>query len=189
MNGARRHRGRKPDQGERAAPAYEGKSARRRRPMHKSRPIGVPALLLPREHRRRDCRGLPVHVGWSAERRQPGAAADEFLRERDIGEVAGDSDGAGRLRVQVGDDLGQHGRIVDEAAPPLPVDVAGHPLADEFAPARRRQRRQMRAERWARVNIASGSSPLRTSDQYPATNTSTPPTTTWKEACRNGVSM
>ena len=138
----RRHRGRKPDQHERAAPANEGISAGAVVAMHEVAPLAF-RLCCCRAHIGVVIAGDHRHVGWRAERRQPGAA-DEFLRERDIGEVAGDSDGAGRLRFQVGDDLGQHGRIVDEAPPPLPVDVAGQPLADEFAPARRRQRRQMR---------------------------------------------
>ena len=75
---------------------------------------------------------------------QPVAAARKFGRQRDIGNIAGDRDVVGCLRLDVGDDRRERRRIVNEAALALPVDVAGHALADQLAPARRRQRREMR---------------------------------------------
>src|SRR5262245_49057972 len=48
------------------------------------------------------------------------------------------------LCLGIGDDRGKRGRIVDESPFFLPVDVAGDTLADQFGPARRRQRREVR---------------------------------------------
>ena len=123
------------------------------------------------------------HLGGRAQRFQQGAAVHEFLRQRDIGEVAGDRDVVGLLRLQVGDDLAQHLGVVDEAAIALPVDIAGDPLADQLGDARRRQRRQMR------VGEMGEGERHELPIKIPAMNTSTPPTTTWNAACRNGVSM
>src|SRR5262249_20244883 len=133
---------------------------------------------------------------------------------------------------------------MDRVALAPPVHVAGRALAQELAPARRRQRaemrvRQMREEEHAilvsrasaarpgtqgqesrsaaiyfiriplrtlgpgsrsperhRTRTQRGASSAGTRERghelpinIPATNTSTPPTTTWKVAARNGVSM
>ena len=168
--------------------------------------------------------GNERHVLGGAEAVEPMAPARELLGQRDIGEIAGDRDVVRRLLLQIGDDLVQHGAIMDEAPPAPPIDVAGGPLADKLAPARLRQRRQMRVgemgegerhmQRKAcharlvpaislgrvqsqpkRGHTESRASPVTTQMRYelpiniPARNTSTPPTTTWNAACRNGVSM
>ena len=120
---------------------------------------------------------------------------------------------AGRIRFE-------DTAVVDGAPPQLPIEIAGDALADQFAKARPRQRRQMRVGQMSEHEghrqckachrracpgalAYKGKLPERghrdgpvTSDiryelpiNIPAMNTSTPPTTTWNAACKNGVSM
>ena len=61
---------------------------------------------------------------------------------------------------------GQRSGIVDETPLLLPVDVSSHAFSDEIAPTRRGQWREMRIGKMGEREHQSGSSPLRTADQY-----------------------
>src|SRR5207244_1969858 len=89
------------------------------------------------------------------------------------------------------DNAREHVAAMDEMAVAPPVEKAGGALAGELRPARARQRRQMRVgemrqhEHAAILAQARYELPI----TIPAMNTSTPPTTTWNAAAKNGVSM
>src|SRR5262245_5393141 len=74
---------------------------------------------------------------------KPVAPLREFRCKTDIGDIAGDRDVVGCLRLQVGDDCGKGRRIMDEAPLLLPINVAGDAHADQLAPARRRKGGEM----------------------------------------------
>jgi len=76
----------------------------------------------------------------AAEGRQPVGGALELDRQGDVHQVAGDGDMVGPGGLEVGDDAGQRlGPVQAHAAAP-PVEVAGQPLAQKLAGARRRHR-------------------------------------------------
>ena len=62
------------------------------------------------------------------ERLQPGQRIDVLLRQADVGEIAGDGDVVGRLRLQVGDDAVEHVALIGGAAVAQPVGVAERAL-------------------------------------------------------------
>ena len=79
-----------------------------------------------------------------AERMQEGAGVEEFRRQRDVDEIAGERDLVRRLRLQVGDQIGQGLHAVDRLAPPMPVEEAERALARELAHAGAGQGADMR---------------------------------------------
>ena len=160
-----RHRGRQADERQRPAPAQIGETRR-----IVAEHIGTPGARSVNEraaHIGVVIAGHQAHVLRVAQSFQPDAPARELFRQRDIGKVAGASDVVSLLRLQVGDDLGQHAGVVDEAAPALPVDVAGQPLIEQLGPVRRRQRRQMRIGEMGEGRRPCREAYLRAPDQYP----------------------
>ena len=77
------------------------------------------------------------------ERPQPCLGQRILAGQADVEDVAGHRDMIRVLIAEIGDESRQHLHVVGGGAPPLPVDVAGNPLADEIATPRMRQRSDM----------------------------------------------
>ena len=140
-------------------------------------------------------------IGWRPQLVQPRLRPHIFGRNREIDEVAGHRDMVGRGRLQVARQRLDHLAAVDKFALAVPIDEAEAALAGELLEPRPRGKMQIGEvaehehrgmmlrescrEQWRNAAVAVHELPMR----MPTTNTSTPPTTTWKAACRNGVSM
>src|SRR5262245_16200129 len=74
---------------------------------------------------------------------KPVAYLREFRCKSDVGNIPGDRDVVGSLRLQIGDDSGKRFRIMNEAPFLLPIDIARHALADQLAPAGHRKGGEM----------------------------------------------
>ena len=135
---------------------------------------------------------------------EPRPRAAVFIVERQIDEVTGHRDMVGRETFQIAHDGFGDFRAMNEFALALPIDVAEAALADEIGEARpRRQvqigqmrehdhRRMMRCESGTEQRLRAagdGGGAYELPIRIPTPNTSTPPTTTWNAACRNGVSI
>ncbi len=122
-------------------------------PAHERKQRLVDELGVVREHPRRPKLAVAMmgarHVGIviSRDRRhlvgrpellQPAARVLELLAPSDVGEVAGDRDVVGLLRLEIGDQPVERpaGQKVQAVSPP--VDVADGPLRDEVPAAERR---------------------------------------------------
>ena len=112
----------------------------------------------------------------------------------DIDQIAGAGDVIGGVCLHVGNDAVQHGHVVDTVTATAPVHVARQTLAGELAQPRLRNGAKMGIGQMGEAKHA-GHLPRRRAVRQalpmriPVRNTSTPPSTTWKAACRNGVSM
>lgn len=110
----------------------------------------------------------------------------KFGGQRQVGEVAGHRDMVGYLRLEIGDDLGQHVLAVMHPAFDPPVEIARRPFAEELRQARLRQRRNMRVGKMRKdEHCRLHEFPIST----PAANTSAPPKATCRLADQNGESM
>jgi hypothetical protein len=57
------------------------------------------------------------------------------------------------MRLQIRDDMLKHVHIVGAGAGAFPIQIAGHPLADEFTPAQTRQGTDMRVGQVGKKNF------------------------------------
>ena len=191
MNGARRHRARQSDQRQRAAPAKE----RKRRPRHRrracNRPSAAAAAARRRAHRRRDCPAPPSRRAAARARRARRAPARIRRASAMLTRSPVTATWSGRCALRSATMRASTSPRWIRCRLRRQLMIAGRALADQLGPARRRQRRQMRVRQMREDehghDLARRSHELPIS--MPARNTSTPPTTTWNAAERNGVSM
>jgi hypothetical protein len=163
-------------------------------PLHVRPPVALPikrrrrhiGVVIPRHHA--DVSRRPQGV-------EPAARRFELRRQRDVDEVTGDGDVVGPGDVKVARDGVEHLGTMNAVAAALPIEVAEQSLRGELGQARPRQRDEMRIGQMRQHEHVAARPSMRRHRAYelpirmPAANTSTPPTTTWNAAARNGVSM
>ena len=153
--------------------------------------------------------GHHAHIGWPPECFEPAARIRKLARESNVDEIARDGHMVRVLVAKVARDGVKRVAAMDAMAATPPIEVADKALRREFPHIRLRQRpemriRQMCEHEWfahdplAHGNVTHGhfirgqlACPLNYElpIRMPAAKTSTPPTTTWNAAARNGVSI
>ena len=84
---------------------------------------------------------------------QPSAGEMKFRWKTDIGDVPGDRDMAWMMGSQIRHDLRKDVHIMGAGAGAFPVQIAGHPLADEVTPAQTWQGPDMRVGQMGKKNF------------------------------------
>ena len=76
--------------------------------------------------------GREAHVARHAERGEPVLGEGDFARKSDVDDIAGHDDMVRRLRLDIGDDPGEHAHVVLSAALIEPVHIARDALAEKL---------------------------------------------------------
>ena len=95
--------------------------------------------------------GREAHVARRAQSGEPVFGERDFAGKSDVDDVAGHDDMVGRLRLDIGDDLGEHAHIVLIAALIKPVHIARDALAKQLG--------EIGPRNWADMRVGKMSEP------------------------------